>query len=96
MAAKGYMTVANTLALNAIVEEMIESVILEAVSHFLKKKPIKKAQIADDPRYFYNKQELNTFFTLYNAKKAETNSDALLVETLLDDNHEFLCYKVYR
>ena len=87
----------STYTLNDVITEMIESVITEAVSHFLKQKPVKKAQIEDDPRYFYSQNELNKFFTQFNKKCNPDNPNhQLSIERVLDDNDEFLCFKVYR
>ena len=92
-------TVNTTAAytINDVIEEMIDSVITEAVTHFLHKKPVKKAQVEDDPRYFYSKSELDRFFSKFNQKRNENNpSHQLSVERMLDDNDCFLCFKVYR
>lgn len=87
----------STYTINDVIAEMIDSVINEAVTHFLKQKPIKKAPLADDPRYFYSNNELNRFFTQFNKKRNPNNPNhQLRVEKVFDDNGSMLCYKVYR
>ena len=75
-----------------IVEEMIGSLILEAVNHFTKFQ--KPSSLADDARYFYTNNEMKQFFKLF----FENEGDITVLRTnrVYDDYGNFLCYEVCR
>lgn len=73
---------------NNIIEEVISSLITEAVRHFELSRP---RSYEDDARYFYKKEELDTFWSLFSG-----NPKNLICNTILDDNGGFYCYEICR
>lgn len=77
------------VTLNELVEDAVNSVIAEAVSHF---NTIKKAvrNPEEDARYFYNDEEFNMFI------KQIIYPDSIWVSTITNNDGSFFAYRVGR
>lgn len=73
---------------NLLIEEVVNSLILEAVKHFETSRP---RSYNDDSRYFYKKEELDTFWKLFKG-----NPKTLRCETILDERGGIFCYEICR
>ena len=75
-----------------IFAEIMNSMMLEAVNHFVKFN--KPHTLADDARYFYTTKEIKTFLNLM--IKSHADLKILRINKVYDNNDNFLCYEVCR
>lgn len=73
---------------NLLIEEIVSSVIREAVNHFMTSRP---RSYSDDSRFFYQKSELDTFWRLFKG-----DPSTLKCDTILDERGGVFCYEIYR
>ena len=73
---------------NTIVEEIVESVVVEAARHFEKDRARCRAH---DARFFYKKEELDKFWKIFKGDK-----DSLALNIVKDDMGGFFCYEIRR
>lgn len=77
------------LKTNELVEEVVDSLIQEAINHFNKiKSKVRDAE--GDARYFYSDEELARFM------KGIIYPDKIWVSTVTDDNGGFFAYRIGR
>ena len=73
---------------NMVIDEIINSVILEAVKHFETSRP---RNYEDDSRFFYKQSELDKFWELFKG-----DPKILKCDIILDDMGGILCYEIHR
>lgn len=73
---------------NLLIEEVVNSLILEAVKHFETSRP---RSYSDDSRYFYKKEELDAFWKLFKG-----DPKTLRCEAILDERGGIFCYEICR
>lgn len=79
----------NSIAyVNLIIDEVTNSVILEAVKHFETSRP---RSYEDDSRFFYKQSELDIFWKLF---KGDPNT--LKCNIISDDTGGIFCYEICR
>lgn len=79
----------NSIAyVNLIIDEVTNSVILEAVKHFETSRP---RSYEDDSRFFYKQSELDIFWKLF---KGDPNT--LKCNIISDDRGGIFCYEICR
>ena len=77
------------ITLNKLVEDAVDAVIAEAISHFnVLKKTVRNPE--EDARYFYNDEELNTFL------KQIIYPNSIWVSTIKNPDGSFFAYRVGR
>lgn len=73
---------------NMVIDEVINSVILEAVKHFETSRP---RNYEDDSRFFYKKSELDMFWKLFKG-----DPKTIKCNTITDDMGGVFCYELCR
>lgn len=75
---------------NQVIEEAVNSVILEAVRHFsTSKRPRSFLALEDDNRYLYSQKEVDAFFSKY-------NRDDVYCNIIKDRFGNVFCYELCR
>ena len=73
---------------NMVIDEIINSVILEAVKHFETSRP---RSYEDDSRFFYKQSELDMFWKLFSG-----DPKTLKCNIIPDDRGGVFCYEICR
>lgn len=73
---------------NAIIDEIVKDLILEAVKHFETSRP---RSYEDDSRFFYKEHEVDMFWELFKGDRK-----AIKCNIIKDDNGGVFCYEICR